>query len=140
MKQVIDESGAYKNNLDTYRILYIVSAVLNFLGVFGFGLYAVFGFIFIQDFQNTDQDVGWIMLLISGVGAFICALIGVLNLYTASCLRRRKNYNFIFVMAIVACLSGVLRLVLGIFTLIEITKPEVKALFYPEEKADTIVY
>ncbi|SFT40667.1 hypothetical protein SAMN05216474_0387 [Lishizhenia tianjinensis] len=140
MKQVIDELGVYKNNLDTYRILYIVSAVLNFLGVFGFGLYAVFGFIFIQDFQNTDQDVGWIMLLISGVGAFICALLGVLNLYTASCLRRRKNYNFIFVMAIVACLSGVLRLVLGIFTLIEITKPEVKALFYPEEKEESIVY
>lgn len=139
MNDALDQEKLPKNNLDTYRILYIVAAVLNLLGVLGFGLYAAFGVFFLGNLEGNEPELKWIFGLIGGIGAMVSLVLGILNFYTAKCIKQRKNYSFVFVMAIIACLSGVLRLILGVFTLVEITKPEVKKLF-TREKEDGIVY
>jgi len=54
---------------------------------------------------------------------------GILTLFASKYLKEIKNYNFIFVVAILNCLTGILGIVLGIFTIIELNKPDVKALF-----------
>ena len=48
-----------------------------------------------------------------------------LNIY----LKEYKNATFIIVVSVINCLTGILGIVLGILTIIEIQKPEVSALF-----------
>ncbi len=55
--------------------------------------------------------------------------LGILNLLASKYIKETKNYNFIFAVAVVNCLTGILGILLGVFTLIELTKPEIKPLF-----------
>lgn len=74
-------------------------------------------------------NFGWIFIIIGGIGLIFCITFGVLTLLASKYLKEVKNYNFIFAIAIVNCLTGVLGILLGVFTLVELTKPEVKQLF-----------
>ena len=49
--------------------------------------------------------------------------------YAGRCLSQRKNYTFCLVMGGVACLFMPFGTVLGVFTIIVLTRPSVKALF-----------
>jgi len=49
--------------------------------------------------------------------------------WAGRCLARRKHYTFCFVMACVACLFHPFGTVLGMFTIIVLLRPTVKALF-----------
>ena len=93
------------------------------------------GFIFSSVVDNADTNAelpfnfGWIFIIIGGIGLIFCIAIGVLTLLASKYLKEVKNYNFIFAMAIVNCLTGILGILLGVFTLVELTKPEIKKLF-----------
>lgn len=119
-----------RNNLDTYKTLFLVAGILNFLGVLFFIGYMLFGLFLSFKVNDIDNEFPtYIFIIVGGIGAFLCLIVGVLNLMTSKYLRARKNHKFILVMAIVNCCCGILHLILGIFTLVEITKPEIKALF-----------
>ncbi|MBB5269378.1 hypothetical protein [Algibacter amylolyticus] len=85
--------------------------------------------------ENSDTNTelpfnfGWIFAIIGGIGLLFCITIGVLTLLASKYIKNLKNYNFVFVIAVVNCLTGILGIVLGIFTLIELSKPEIKTLF-----------
>lgn len=128
-----------KNNLETFRVLYLVSGILNLLGVLGFMTYALFGAIFLGNLDKNVGNTSWVFMLVGGIGSSIFLILGIINLLASKYIKEKRNYNFVFVAAVISCISGVLRLILGVFTIIEITKPEVKALFYPEED-NGIVY
>jgi len=44
-------------------------------------------------------------------------------------IKEQRNYTFIFVVAIVNAITGILGILLAVFTLIELSKPHIKELF-----------
>ena len=132
------------NNLNLLRILFIVKACFNFLGMLFFLAYAFMGS-FINGIVNSqpettgNQDpfpepIFWMFFIIGLIGALICLVFGILTLVGASKMKKRKGYNFIFAVGIINCFTGMLGIALGIFTFIELSKPHVKALFLPQNK------
>ena len=123
------------NNLNTFRILFLVKGILTLCLSIFFILYGCMGFLFSSIAENNEAhtempfNFGWIFIIIGGVGLLFCITLGILTLLASKYLKDIKNYNFIFVIAIINCLTGILGIVLGVFTLIELTKPEVKKLF-----------
>lgn len=123
------------NNLGTYRILFLVKGILTLVFSLFFVFYAMFG-VFFSDIIEQDMDENMpfnpasIFFIIGIIGIVVCVIFGILTILASSYINKRKNYNFIFVVAILNCLTGVLGILLGVFSLIELNKPEVKALFY----------
>ena len=68
-------------------------------------------------------------MIIGAIGFFFTIIFGVLTLIAAKNLKDVKGYNFIFVVAVLNCLTGILGILLGVFTLVELTKPHIKQLF-----------
>jgi hypothetical protein len=77
------------------------------------------------------EIVGWIMLVF-GLAFFILGIaFGLAVLWSGHCLARGKNYAFSFVMACVECIFLPFGTVLGVFTLIVLSRQSVKALYFP---------
>lgn len=132
-----------KNNLETFKVLYIIKGCLLAISSFfiiGFLLMSSF-FLSTQGEYNFEMysqgelpfDPFSILKFIASIGILVVVLMivyVVCHFLTAHFLKKKKNYYFIFVMAILSFFTGILGVLLGIFTIIEITKPEVKALFF----------
>ncbi|WP_100612043.1 hypothetical protein [Confluentibacter lentus] len=124
------------NNLGLFKTLYLVKGILTLCFSLFFIIYAAFGLFFDKmiDANDANNDMsfnpGFIFLIIGIIGVIICVIFGVLTLMASKYLKEVKNYNFIFAIAILNCLTGILGILLGIFTLIELNKPEVKQLFH----------
>lgn len=123
------------NNLDTYKLLFLIKGILTLCFSLFFIIYALFGF-FIGYMTSSDPyasglsfNPGYIFLIVGGVGFIFTIALGTLAIVASNYLKHRKNYNFIYVVAIVNALTGVLGILLAVFTLIELSKPEVKKLF-----------
>ena len=132
------QSQPTTNNLDVLATLHLVYGILSFLGSLFFAIYIFMGAVLGDNMmQNTPNpppfDVSWVFIIIGSVGIFFCVLKGIFNFLTYSYLRKAKNFNFTFATAIINCLTGVLGIVLGVFTLVEINKPHVKELFYKKK-------
>ena len=123
------------NNLDTYKLLFLIKGILTLCFSLFFVIYAIIGFFIMEvaDSHNQMPDVpfnpGYIFLIVGGVGFIFTVAIGTLAIVTSNYLKHRKNYTFIYVVAIVNALTGILGILLAVFTLIELSKPEVKKLF-----------
>ncbi|MCL5036808.1 MAG: hypothetical protein M1269_06805 [Chloroflexi bacterium] len=65
------------------------------------------------------------------IGLFIAAgiILAILLILGGYFLKKRKNYNFCFVIAILSCLFMPLGTILGVFTIIFLTRKTVKAMF-----------
>ena len=128
------------NNLHTYRILFLVYGILTLVFSLFFLLYAGFGF-FIEGIieKEANKELPFnpasIIMIIGGIGFVFAVITGILTIIASNYIKAVKNYNFVFAMAIVNCLTGILGILLGIFTLIEISKPETKALFFENKEA-----
>ncbi len=73
--------------------------------------------------------IGWMFVLFSG-GAIVIGYGFAIGLFVAGwMLRRRKGYVFCLVMAGLACMFQPAGVVLGVFTIIVLIRPSVKALF-----------
>lgn len=123
------------NNLDTFKILFLIKGILTLFFSLFFVFYASMGASFGRMFENTDDacmmpfNPGNIFMVI-GIAGFILAIaLGVLTLLTSQYIGERRNYIFIFVIAILNATTGVLGILLAVFTIIELNKPEVKELF-----------
>ena len=125
------------NNLNLFRIFYIIKGVLNLFIALFFIAYALIGsYVMNIGFHKHDTTLwfnpGSILMVIGCVGAFFAMVLGVVTLLASKYLKEVKNYNFILVVAVLNCLTGVLGILLGVFTIIELNKPEVRALFKKE--------
>jgi len=124
-----------QNNLNTFRILFLVKGIITLCFSLFFILYAGIGFFFNTAMKHNPENpelpfnFGWIFVIVGGIGLIICVAFGILTLLASKYLKELKNYNFIFTIAILNCITGVLGILLGVFTLVELTKPEVKQLF-----------
>ncbi|RNC84928.1 MAG: hypothetical protein ED556_10120 [Winogradskyella sp.] len=125
---------AIESKLRTFQILYLVKGILTLVFSLFFVLYAGLGMTFKTIFENTSTEdlpfnPGSIFVIIGIIGFIICVSIGIVTLLASKYIKERRQYNFIFVAAFLNCLTGILGILLGVFTLIEITKPETKAMF-----------
>lgn len=73
--------------------------------------------------------MGWFFAGFAGVIIAFGWIFAGLIIWSGRCLNRRRNYTFCLVSAGIACAFMPFGTVLGIFTLIVLARPEVKALF-----------
>ena len=123
-----------ENNLDLFRIFYLIWGILQFAFSLIPLLYATFGGAMFGIIGQTDPDIPvnpGIFFIVIGGGLFLLYIaLGVLNIYVSTCFTTRKNYSLIFGMAIVNCITGgMIGIGLGVATLIVIHQPDEKALF-----------
>jgi len=71
--------------------------------------------------------VGWLFVLIGGGVVLLGWTLGGLTIYSGLCMRRRQRHTFSLVMAAINCLSFPFGTALGVFTLIVLLRPSVKA-------------
>ncbi|GAB3103904.1 hypothetical protein [Lysobacter terrae] len=72
---------------------------------------------------------GWFFVAFAGVFIACGLTFSALLAYAGRCLRQRRRYTFCLVMAAISCAFMPFGTVLGIFTLIVLTKPAVKPSF-----------
>ena len=127
-----------KEHLRLLAIFHYVVAGLAALFSFFPLLYTTVGAIFIfaarhgtpkPGEQLPPEFLGWIfvvlglLLFLLGVAMAICILIA------GRCLSRRKHYTFALVMACIECLLIPFGTILGVFTIIALSRESVKELF-----------
>ncbi|TRO66850.1 hypothetical protein [Christiangramia sabulilitoris] len=125
------------HNLGIFKILYIIKGIIILLFSILPLIFLIFGAVLFQENQYSSDDsaFGGIMIMIIGCTLFLFLFVlGILTMLTAKYLGEKKNYDFIFVMAIINCLTGILGIIMGIFTILELTKPDVKRLFVKQTR------
>lgn len=139
-----------KNNLDAFRVLYIIRGCLLAISSF-----FILSFLFLSSFFLTTNgeynfemqsqgelpfDPFTIIKFLASIAILLAVLIIafiVCHFLVASFIKKRKHYYFIFTISILSFFTGILGILLGVFTLIEITKPEVKALFFNTKESES---
>jgi hypothetical protein len=85
--------------------------------------------------ELPPEFLGWIfvvlglLLFLLGIAMAICILI------VGRCLSRRKHYTFALVMACIECLFIPFGTILGVFTIIALSRESVKELFAAAQRA-----
>ncbi len=83
--------------------------------------------------------LGWIFIIV-GVGCMLVGLtFAVCMILTGRYLARHKHYIFCLVIASLNCLFMPFGTILGVFTIVVLTRPSIKALFYSVENLDLTV-
>lgn len=125
------------DHLKILGIFYYIFAGFSFLFGLVFSVYIVMGTLMVADpslftgngGEAPPEFLGWVFI---GVGAFIILValtLAFLYIKTARSLRNQTHYRFCFVLAVISCLSVPLGTVLGVFTLVVLSRDTVKALF-----------
>ncbi|PLX08824.1 MAG: hypothetical protein C0596_05885 [Marinilabiliales bacterium] len=122
-----------KNHLDTLATLHYVWGGLKFLAALFILIYVLVGLGLIlggtSDGDMEMQFAGGMLLIFGLIGFVLVAAVGVLNILCGRYLQQKKNRVFCIVMSGLACMNAPLGTLLGIFTIIEVEKPEIKKMF-----------
>jgi hypothetical protein len=120
---------------------YVVAGLAALFSLFPL-IYATIGVIFVFIARHgtpkpgeelPPEFLGWIfigigsVLFLLGIGLAICILIA------GRCLSRRKRYSFALVIACIECLFVPFGTILGVFTIVSLSRESVKALFFAAE-------
>ena len=81
--------------------------------------------------QGPPPFVGWLFICIASVAILVGWTLAVAILLAGRFLTRRAHYMYCFVVAAIECLFMPFGTVLGVFTIIVLARPSVKALFQP---------
>jgi hypothetical protein len=79
--------------------------------------------------ELPPEFLGWIIAVIGLVLFVIGIVMAILILIAGRCLSRRKRYSFALVMACIECLFVPFGTILGVFTIVALSRESVKALF-----------
>ena len=127
-----------RNNLDTLSTFHYVWGGLKLFASLFVLIYVVMGLaMFIAGTNNGEFELqmsGGIFFVVGFCGFLVVVALGVLSLLCGKYLREGRNRVFCMVMSALACVNAPLGTVLGIFTILELEKPEVKKIF-EENKA-----
>jgi len=78
--------------------------------------------------------LGWIFIVLGAVFFLAGVTMAICILIAGRCLSRRKSYSFALVMACIECLFVPFGTILGIFTIVVLSRESVKALFSRAQK------
>jgi hypothetical protein len=118
---------------------YVLSGLTLFPVLFGF-IYIIFGVFFGVALATAPHGanepppafLGGFFVVFGLIFVGIFGVLGALILFAGRNLSKRRSYTFCFVVACLVCLWMPLGTVLGIFTIIVLTRDSVKALFNGE--------
>ncbi len=79
--------------------------------------------------DGMDQFGGWLFTIIGGGAVFGGWTIGGLTAYAGKCLKERKGSTLLMVISVLNCLNMPIGTALGVFTIVVLSRPTVKALF-----------
>lgn len=79
--------------------------------------------------DQPPRVIGLLFVLIAGLFIVLGWMLAGLLAWAGRCLLRHKAYTFCLVMAAIACLFMPFGTILGVFTIIVLIRPTVKALF-----------
>lgn len=120
------------SQLKTLSILHYVFAALYLLPLLMAFLYVFMGAAILNGSihsQPGDEVGGWVLIGVA-VALFLVAIIGgSLTFIAARRLGQRRSRTLCMVVACISCLSVPLGTALGVFSLIVLSRPSVKALF-----------
>jgi len=133
----MNEQHPGEKNLNTYKILFMIKGIFDLLialiGLIYIAIGAVAGSAIEEAAYRSGDDLPFnpgSIFLIFGIIMIVIALItGVPALMASSRIQQRRGRSFIIIAAAINCITGVLGIVLCIFTVIELQKPEVRELF-----------
>lgn len=77
----------------------------------------------------NPQNIGWILVTLGLIGTISTWVVGVLNLIAARRLGRRRSRTFGLVVAGLNCVAVPVGTVLGVFTILVLSRPSVKAIY-----------
>jgi hypothetical protein len=123
--------------LKLISILYYIWAALHAcVGLIGVLFIAAGAFLsVIPQFAHTNNPPPpWFGALFVGLGIFVFLMIeagAVLMFLVGRFLSRRTHHTYCMVMAGISCLSIPLGTALGLFTILTLQRPSVRAMFYP---------
>ena len=124
------------SQLRTLSILYYVFAALNLLPLLIGVAYAALGIGLLSGMAPAgratpeEQTTSAMILLGLALALLLVAIIGgTLTVMTARRLRQRRGFTLCIVVAAIACMQIPLGTLLGVFTLIVLNRPSVKAMF-----------
>jgi hypothetical protein len=130
-----------EQDISQLRLLSIFNYVFAGLWILGgllFGGLYIVGGMFMANAQTTEDSTisgaaaGGIFTIIGIVIGLIFIIVGVICWISGNCLRKHKGYGFSFLIAILHLFNFPLGTALGVFTLVVLNRPTVKALFKGE--------
>ena len=114
---------------------YVVGGMVGLFSLFPI-FHLIMGLVFILAPSTTESGggappafIGWIFVIFAGVFIAIGMSFAACIISAGVSLGRHKNYMFCFVMAAIECIFMPFGTVLGIFTIVVLSKPAVKELF-----------
>ncbi|MGB9476612.1 MAG: hypothetical protein WCE87_16230 [Candidatus Udaeobacter sp.] len=120
---------------------YVVAGLAGLFSLFPL-LYTTIGTIFIFAARHgtakpgedlPPEFLGWIFTVIGSVLFLIGLAMAICILIAGRSIALRKRYSFAFVMACIECLFIPFGTILGVFTIVVLSRESVKALFSPTE-------
>lgn len=124
------------DHLRILAICYYVMAGLSGFTALYFLMYAFMGsiFAFIPASQSGSGGpmpafMSSIFAVIGGFGVVVSAVKAFFDVRAGLCLARKQGYTLPFVMAVITCLSVPIGTLLGVFTIVVLTRPSVKYAF-----------
>ena len=79
--------------------------------------------------EPPPKEFGYLFAAIGGTALVLGEALAIAVIFSGRFLRRHKNYWFSFVIACLLCLSVPLGTILGVFTIIVLSRPSVKELY-----------
>lgn len=122
------------SQLRTLSILYYVFSTFNLVPLLIGALYAFMGIGLLNgtlpgNTANQDTASGWVLLGLAAAMGFIAIVGGTLTVLAARRLRQRRSLTLCIIVAAVSCMQIPFGTALGVFTLIVLNRPSVKAMF-----------
>jgi hypothetical protein len=103
----------------------------------------IFFLVFPHRFQGSGPPppffLGWIFIIIGGVLMLAGLAFAFCVVLAGRFIAKHKHYIFCLVIASLNCLFMPFGTILGVFTIVILMRPSVKALFYPVENLELIV-
>ncbi|NRA39099.1 MAG: hypothetical protein HRU15_13225 [Planctomycetes bacterium] len=94
------------------------------------GLFVMSGGFQNESMQGPPESFGLIFVISGSVFFLLGQIISIMILLSAKYIGQRKNHSFSFVIACLSCLAMPLGTILGVFTIIVLSKESVKKLYH----------
>lgn len=78
---------------------------------------------------GPPPEFGWFFIIGAAIFIALGWTLSICNFYTGKFLKERRRYMFCFVMSCINCASMPLGTILGVFSLVTLTRAEVKVIF-----------